>query len=197
MKTACWLMERFGVPKALTGDLVEAARGRSCLWLWRQALAALLSSASRDVLTHPALVARALVVAWSLHWVFGRLRRPVMFAMAGSQWTSWKIQYWLSGLVGAPVPPLSILTAECFGALITGWVVSRLHRPYGLALVSVYVASLMIFFGGGFLNSWPKAFFAMGPIGLVINSVFLFVVVPAAVLIGALAGSVSSAALSD
>jgi hypothetical protein len=74
--------------------------------------------------------------------------------------------------------------AECFGAVITGWVVSRLHRPYGLALVSVYLASLMIFFGGGFINSWPKA-------------LFLFVVVPAAILIGALAGSGSSAAVSN
>ena len=73
MKTACWLMERFGVPKALTGDLVEAARGRSCLWLWRQALAALLSSASRDVLTHPALVAE---------WARELNYQPVIFQAA-------------------------------------------------------------------------------------------------------------------
>ena len=42
MKAACWLMERFGVPNALIGDLAERGRsGRSHLWLWRQALVAI------------------------------------------------------------------------------------------------------------------------------------------------------------
>ena len=50
MNAALWLMDRFGVPDALIGDLVEQQRaGRSAAWLWRQAVVAVLETTRRRV----------------------------------------------------------------------------------------------------------------------------------------------------
>jgi hypothetical protein len=51
MNAALWLMDRFSVPDALIGDLVEQRRaGRSAVWLWRQAVVAVLETTHRRIL---------------------------------------------------------------------------------------------------------------------------------------------------
>src|SRR5207249_9129029 len=54
MKLAISLMDRFGVPEALIGDLVERGRSHSLLWLWRQALAAIVLRAVNAAREYPA-----------------------------------------------------------------------------------------------------------------------------------------------
>src|SRR5438105_4396235 len=58
MKLASGLMSRFGVPQPLIGDLVERSRGRSRLWYWRQALAAIVLNAVNAAREHPTGVLR-------------------------------------------------------------------------------------------------------------------------------------------
>jgi hypothetical protein len=62
---ATWLFERLGsatTRDSVAGDLIEQYRqGRSGAWYWRQVLAAILISATRDVRAHTLLAARALV----------------------------------------------------------------------------------------------------------------------------------------
>ena len=53
MKRALWLMDRFGVPQSISGDLLEAYNvGRSEWWLWRQATSAVVRAVAHQ--TSPA-----------------------------------------------------------------------------------------------------------------------------------------------
>jgi hypothetical protein len=61
-------LERLGPGNdALLGDLAEEYRpGRSAFWYWRQALTAIVISASRDVWAHKSMALHAFSVLWSL-----------------------------------------------------------------------------------------------------------------------------------
>jgi hypothetical protein len=83
MNAALWLMDRFGVPDALIGDLVEQQRaGRSAAWLWRQAVVAVLETTRRRVLSQKgvAVVTALISAAALLFWVE----------------SSWALYIWLS-----------------------------------------------------------------------------------------------------
>jgi hypothetical protein len=45
---------------------------------------------------------------------------------------------------------------EGIGAIIIGWTVSRLHRPYSMPMVLVYVATVQLLDLGGFFNSFQR-----------------------------------------
>jgi hypothetical protein len=83
MNAALWLMDRFRVPDALIGDLVERQRaGRSAAWLWRQAVAAIFEATRRSVLNQKgvALVTALVSAAGLFFWVE----------------SSWALYLWLS-----------------------------------------------------------------------------------------------------
>jgi hypothetical protein len=83
MNAALWLMDRFGVPDPLIGDLVEQQHaGRSAVWLWRQAVVAVLKTTHRSVLNQKgvALVTALISAAALLFWVE----------------SSWALYVWLS-----------------------------------------------------------------------------------------------------
>jgi hypothetical protein len=72
MNPALWLMQRFDVPDALIGDLIEQRRaGRSAVWLWRQAVVAVVQSTHRVLRRQKglalvtALVSAAALVVWA------------------------------------------------------------------------------------------------------------------------------------
>jgi hypothetical protein len=131
MRPALWLMDRFGVSEALVGDLLEGQyRHRSRLRFWRQTIVAILNATRHDVLGHGALALRAVLVGWTLHWLIAQCRRPAVQLMAG--W-AWKVNLWLTWHLGVYIP-VSLLIVEGLGAIITGWTVSRLHRPYSMPM---------------------------------------------------------------
>lgn len=83
MNAALWLMDRFGVPDPLIGDLVEQQHaGRSAVWLWRQAVVAVLKTTHRSVLNQKgvALVTALVSAAGLFFWVE----------------SSWALYVWLS-----------------------------------------------------------------------------------------------------
>jgi hypothetical protein len=183
MRPVIWLMDRFGVPDALVGDLVERQdRQPSRLRFWRQTVGAILNAVRRDVLGHGALAVRALLVGWTLHWLVVQCRQPVMWMSAG--W-AWKANLWLTRSLGVYIP-VPFLVVEFVGALAIGWTVSRLHRPHGMAMVLVYLATVLVFYLGGFFNSLPRGVAAFGFVDLAVNALFPFVVVPMAVIGGGL-----------
>ena len=68
-----WLLERIGSDSndAVLGDLIEQyGAGRSRFWYWRQALATVLFSATRDIRAYKLLAFRALVSGWILYVAF-------------------------------------------------------------------------------------------------------------------------------
>lgn len=183
MRPALWLMDRFGVSEALVGDLLEGQyRHRSRLRFWRQTIVAILNATRHDVLGHGALALRAVLVGWTLHWLIAQCRRPAVQLMAG--W-AWKVNLWLTWHLGVYIP-VSLLIVEGLGAIITGWTVSRLHRPYSMPMVLVYVATVLVFGLGGFFNSFQRAVSEFGVMDLAINSVFPLVIVPLAMVLGGL-----------
>jgi hypothetical protein len=180
MKAACWLMDRFGVSEALVGDLLEGQyRHRSRFRFWRQTIVAILNATRHDVLGHGALALRAVLVGWTLHWIIAKCRRPGMQLMAG--W-AWKVDLWLTRNLGVYIP-VYFLIEESVGAIIIGWTVSRLHRPYSML---VYVATVQLFDLAGFFNSFQRGLSEFGLMGLAVNSVFPFVIVPLAMVLGGL-----------
>ena len=98
---------------------------------------------------------------------------------------AWKVNLWLTWRLGVYIP-VSLLIVEGLGAIITGWTVSRLHRPYGMPMVLVYVVTVLVFDLGGFSSSFQRGVSEFGVMGLAINSVFPFVIVPLAMVLGGL-----------
>ncbi len=71
MTAACFLMERFGVPAPLQGDLIEARRdGSSVCWLWRQVLAALLHAVLRHLREHALRMAVIAIASTATLWIW-------------------------------------------------------------------------------------------------------------------------------
>lgn len=177
----CWLMHRFGVAAPLVGDLIEASARRSRTWVLRQAAVAIVRSMARDLATARSLALRGLVLAWALNRLFAELRRPVM--MATGSWT-FPLDLWLTQRLSIRIP-VSFMAVEFCSAIAIGWLVSRLHRPHSMAIVSAYVATLLMVFVGGTVNSFGRGY-GFDAFGFVANSLFPFVVVPIAVLSGGL-----------
>src|SRR5438045_8909639 len=102
--------------------------------------------------------------------LFGRTKRFVIPLVEGS-W-NWKSESWLAGHLGFQVIPLPFLMATALGAVVTGWLVARLHRPWAMSMV-IYMASFLLFEVGGFVNSFERGLRAFGGVyGLAFNSLF-------------------------
>jgi hypothetical protein len=126
MKASIRLMERFGVNRALIGDLVEGAAGRPARWLRRQTVGAIAVALARDLRAHPIIVVRATILGYlllemsrvPLQWMW-RLLDPRLFA----------------GLPGMGLEHQVALTSGFVRTILAvplsfsiGWVVARLNR---------------------------------------------------------------------
>jgi hypothetical protein len=144
MKIAIWLMDRFGVDEGLVGDLTEEnAPHRSHVWIWRQAIAAIVGAGARDLRAHPVLSGGAVIVGLSLlwlshdieDWLWGYLNvfyfRAVMYVGIRHQ------TGWVSGIV---VSVVAIPFWFCIG-----WLVARLHRMRTSAAVFAFLAVMWCF----------------------------------------------------
>jgi hypothetical protein len=141
---ATWVLTHFGNRnEVLAGDLIEEyRRGRSAAWYWRQVVVALLVGGGKEIRTHKLLTVRALVTGWAalifssylitiplykLYWrVLGGLGlRPLRF---------WWWHYYTYPVVLVP----------CIGGFLSGWLAARFHRTHRVAMVSIYVISVLL-----------------------------------------------------
>jgi hypothetical protein len=140
MKLAITLMDRFGVPEALIGDVVEKyRRRRSALWLWRQTLVAMAETSVRAVREHTmeALGAATLGVLVLWLWVestwavcLWASRLPLI-----EQWSrDSRLFLFVWHVYGMPLN-----VAWCLGAAAIGRVIARRR----LAFVLVAVVALL------------------------------------------------------
>jgi hypothetical protein len=129
MKAACWLMDRFGVPEAIAGDLVEQSRcERSAWWLWRQAFAAIGITMAKQLRARGGVMfAWGLVVfgAMAVRGLFDTYAPPVNYGPR-SALTTW-------------VAIGTYLAAGCYGAYRTG----RLQSGVWLAAMAHIVGQIL------------------------------------------------------
>lgn len=144
-RLATWLLEGLGTGtrvEELIGDLTEQfTQGRSRLWYWRQALAALALDIGRMLRTQaPSFVAAvfagyALTQLWLLgnSLAFGPLYKTLD---AGLHPLSWEM---LSRFLGLRAAQLSLIVLT----FISGWIVTRIHRVHQRAVVLVFVCAML------------------------------------------------------
>ena len=186
-KVANWLLERFDADEALIGDLAEEyGRDHSRAWFWRQTVVAVIKKGAADVRSHRLLAVRAVVIGWMIASLVGRTTKQFVIPLLQGSW-SWRSEVWLDAQLGFPIVPLPFLMTTAIGAVVTGWVVARLHRPHAMPMLLIYMASFLLFEVGGFVNSFERGLRSFGGVyGLAFNSVFPFIVVPACLMLGGL-----------
>jgi len=150
MTAAVWLMQRFSVPDALIGDLVEQqGAGRSSVWLWHQVIVAIVETTHRAIRNQKgnALVTGLLSAAAVFVWAESTLALYVwisekwMHALAapgatwvhgvrvGGFWSRALFVWW--ELYGGGLDLL-----WCVGSALIGWLVAR-TQSVAMVLVSV------------------------------------------------------------
>ena len=121
---ATWLLERFCADVALAGDLVEQYRdGRSVVWYWKQAIAAVSVYSVSQILEHKWLALRAIATGFVFWYLLNNMflhgvLKPVM------ETNGLRVAY--------------IFIGYAFW-ITNGWLIARLHRPYSAAMVMAYV----------------------------------------------------------
>ncbi len=76
------LLHRMDVEPSLAGDLIEQHHGgRSTLWLWRQALLAIVIFNGTTIWRHKFLAVRAVVVAWAVGTACQWMAIPIIEAL--------------------------------------------------------------------------------------------------------------------
>jgi hypothetical protein len=184
---ANWLLERFDVDEALIGDLAEEyGREHSRAWFWRQTVVAVIKKGATDVRSHKRLAIRAVIIGWMVESLIGWTTKQFVIPLLQGSW-SWRSEVWLDAQLGFRIIPLPFLITAAVGAVVTGWVVARVHRPHAMPMLLIYLASFLLFEVGGFVNSFDRGLRAFGGVyGLTFNSVFPFIVVPACLMLGGL-----------
>ena len=135
-KIPMWLLIHFGSSPnnaELLGDLAERyGQGRSPLWYWRQAAAAIVVSFFKEIWSHKLLTVRAILVGWGVFFAVSRfsfyLTWQLLFSLA-----SWS-RYWrhTSITIGVQISELLLW------GILTGWLVARFHRRSQKAMVLAY-----------------------------------------------------------
>jgi hypothetical protein len=153
-RAAASMMERFDVPDALIGDLVERRNSHSRLWFWWQAIGATASQIAKGIrqakLTAvTAVLSAALLYGWfraSLAFYVWATELPLPSYLYSSRIYEvlWHGYCW----------PLNL--AWGFGALSAGWLAARLNRRHAAAMVLVCALAqlpLDVWFGWPYLRS--------------------------------------------
>ena len=141
---ATWVLTHFGNRnEVLAGDLIEEyRRGRSASWYWRQVVVALLIGCGKEIRTHKLLAVRALVVGWAASILSSYLISfPLykLYSRALGDLGLGPLRFWWWHYYTYPV-----MLVPCIGGFLSGWLVARFHRTYRVAMVSMYVVSVLL-----------------------------------------------------
>jgi hypothetical protein len=126
----------------IVGDLIEEyTTGRSRLWFWRQAIAAIAAGTIRGIRGQPLRAVGAVALGWTvLGLVFLLLGDLVADGLAGLVW-DWNRQAAYGGGTWWPFQ-ISATFVSYAGFALSGWLVARVHRRDPTMLVA-YVASVV------------------------------------------------------
>ena len=146
------LLDRFGPQDdGIEGDLAEEWQaGRSALWYWSQAIAAIVAGAADDIRRHKLLALRATAIGLLASWVFSRvIGRPLNRFFNG-----WVLDQFIFTLGSHPFVMLWATNLFVWPGIITvslmsGWIVARLHRGHA----GVLFAFVLVMFGQAFAQA--------------------------------------------
>lgn len=138
---ATWLITRLGcgpTVESLLGDLIEEfGGGRSRLWYWRQAIAAIVIGFGQEIRAHSVLAARAVLTGSSVLVLFGWLVADPLFEQASRVAVA-------RGLISIGTmnqyEALGWMAIGSLGFAGSGWMVSRLHRPNHRPMVLLFAS---------------------------------------------------------
>jgi hypothetical protein len=116
---------------ALLGDITEELRHRSRGWYWAQIAAVIVVGSFRDVRRHPLMTVRAIVVGCASLFAYFGMFATLVNAHVFSFHSAFEFYVFL-------------ICAFYGGLATSGWVVGRLHRPHGIALVVAFAISVPI-----------------------------------------------------
>jgi hypothetical protein len=141
---AAWVLTHFGNRnEVLAGDLIEEyRRGRSAAWYCRQVVVALLIGYGKEIRTHKLLAVRALVIGWAALILSSYLISfPLyeLYSRALGDLGLGPLRFWWWHYYTYPV-----VLVPCIGGFLSGWLVARFHRTYRVAMVSMYVVSVLL-----------------------------------------------------
>ena len=179
---ATLLLKRLG-PKddGIIGDLAEEYQaGRSASWFWRQVIGAIVFGTAREIREHKLVTLRAFAVGATCVWFLGNF---VLFPLLRfDEWlfTRGLVKWVYLNGYGFPdwIGPAQ-MQAVIFA--VSGWLVGRTHRRYGVSVVFAYTAFTVCGDAINFVT--PHPFYSMTQ--LVLD---LFFVYPLAVFLGGLWG---------
>ena len=136
-KIPTWLLIRLGSSPnnaELLGDLAERfGHGRSPLWYWRQAAAAIVVSFLNEVWSHKLLTVWAMYIGWGTYSIsrYGLILTRELL-LGPRYWTTWPI--WIT---------MTVTTAETVvSGIMAGWFVALLCRQGRKAMVLAFAVSL-------------------------------------------------------
>jgi hypothetical protein len=161
-------------------------------------LAAILAGVIRDIRDHQLLAVRAVALGWLLavlfsfpvNWLSNASRAWIMEWLVDTNRSSFWGVFW-----GGQLPYAVLVSVAC---AISGWIVARLHRPHGVAMVAFYAACVLVAEYG--MASWMFWRHGDPPVPLLALMVWLFLLAghPASILIGGLwAHRADRAAIKD
>jgi hypothetical protein len=147
---AIWLSQHLGVPDPLIGDLVEQYAGsRSRVWLWRQAIAAIVVENAKTIWHHKLVALRVLLLGGiamvvAQRYQYAQVNALDAISVSVGNWLLLhgfdKIRWWYF-YVSAPDAPYWIVYWSYFMAI--AWTMGRLHRSYGPSMVLVLLLTAL------------------------------------------------------
>jgi hypothetical protein len=135
------------------GDIAEEAQHRSRLWCWAQIVAIVFVGSWRDVRRHQLMALRAIGVGAAVLVLLAMVFEPslktllnlaniVQNTVLGSLDRSQRDAF------GVTVFFASVISLFYGGLAVSGWVVGRLHREHGIALVLPFAMLVPLFMVG-------------------------------------------------
>jgi len=155
---ARWLLNRLGCSpnnEGIIGDLDERYRqGRSRVWYWRQALAAIVSGFVTLIHNNRRLAIRALAIGWGLIFLSTqalplelRMLRghPAGTGLLPASWT--KVEWlYVRGWIVPHGDAYTLAAISCLFAFAIGWLVGRFNRPNQRQAMVIFLASWLALF---------------------------------------------------
>jgi len=157
-KLARWLLNQLGCSpnnEGIIGDLDERYRqGRSRVWYWKQALAAIVSSIFTLVRNNRWLAIRALAIGWALIFLSTLALPPGLRILRGDPAgtgllpASWIKVEWLyvRGWIVPQGDAYALAAISCLLAFAIGWLVGTFNRPNQRQAIVVFLASWLAWF---------------------------------------------------
>jgi hypothetical protein len=113
--------------EALLGDLYEEfQRGRSVSWYWIQIAAGILVGSWNEMRAHRLLVLRAIVI--------GLVTQALVVETI----------FRLNDVLGAWGSEATFQAGRVIGYVLVGWLIVRLHRDHGIAMVLAYRSLVLL-----------------------------------------------------